>query len=108
MILLFLISTAALMRKYLPSEERYGSNRAVGVPLGRTSVLNIIHEMNCPFSYCDMPLYEASFGLNSTAMSHVVLPLLGRHALLVQNQGRRFDVVGTPRRPRSAWCALPA
>ena len=36
-----------------------------------------------------------SFDLNSIAMSHVDLPLLGRYTLLVQNQGRRFDVVGT-------------
>src|SRR5205823_3136814 len=95
MILLCLTSTAALMRKYLPSEERYGSNSAVGVPRGRTSVLNITHGMNCPFSYCDMPLYEMSFDLNSIAMSHVVLPLLGRYTLLVQNQGRKVDLVGT-------------
>src|SRR4051794_20291268 len=100
MILLRLTSTAALMRKYLPSEERYGSNRAVGVPRGRTSVLNITHGMNFPLSYCDMPLYETSFGLNSTAMFPFVLPLLGRYALLVQNQGGRWDLGGSIR-PRS-------
>src|ERR671938_1468560 len=96
MILFLCTPTATLMRKYLRSEERYGSNRSVGVPRGRTSVLNNTHGMICPSLYCDVPLYEASFGLNSTAMSHVIIQLWDDPPLWPGSLGWKlfYDIIG--------------